>query len=131
MGHAAELVSHVVASLAHRNSLANVTIENYEKGATDYEREASAQRRRTNLEAKLLPRTGHPDVGTAAPLHELQTIRAAQGLGPTSQRVPVTHCTVYYECRRSDSAKHVDQMLGTGVLIYPETGTMLCTYVPS
>ncbi|KAI1788424.1 hypothetical protein LXA43DRAFT_1091785 [Ganoderma leucocontextum] len=101
--------------------------EIYETGAPDYEREQSAQRRLTNLEIKLhRDRTGNPGiVGTTVPLDELQTIRATQGVSTASHRTQVHHCTVYYECRRSDSAKHVDQMLGTGVIFFPEVNTML------
>lgn len=124
---AVERVSHVAASFAQRDSLANVTKENYENGELDHERESSAQRRRANLEAKLhTGRTDTPDVGMAVPLQELQTIRAAQGLGASPQRAQVPHCTIYYECRRSDSSKHVDHMLGTGVICFPEVNTMLC-----
>nr|VWO98094.1 Lysyl endopeptidase (EC (Protease IV) (PvdS-regulated endoprotease) [Ganoderma boninense] len=99
--------------------------ENYENGTLNHEREMSANRRRSNLENKLLNRTDSSGIGTVVPLDELQTIRAAQGDGITSQRTQVTHCTVYYECRRSDSAKHVDLMLGTGVIFFPEVSTML------
>ena len=103
--------------------------DNYEKRQPDHEREESAQRRRTNLDNKF-----HRDradsagpVGSAVSLEELQTIRAAQGITNSSQRTQVSHCTVYYECRRSDSAKHIDLMLGTGVIFFPEVNTMLGT----
>ncbi|KAM5541934.1 hypothetical protein V8D89_004244 [Ganoderma adspersum] len=99
--------------------------KNYEDGASDYERKTSAQCCRSNLEAKLLYRADNPDVSTAIPLQELQTIWASQGFGTPSQRAQVAHCTIYYECRRSDSAKHIDQMLGTGVIFFPEVNTML------
>ena len=68
-----------------------------------------------------------PWLGTAVSIEELQTIRASQGIGNTAHRTQVNHCTVYYECRRSDAPKHVDQMLGTGVIFFPETNTMLGT----
>ena len=61
-------------------------------------------------------------------IDEMQAIRAAQGIGSPAHKVQVNHCTVYYECRRSDSAKHIDQMLGTGVMSFPEVNTMLGTY---
>ncbi|KAI1785491.1 kinase-like domain-containing protein [Ganoderma leucocontextum] len=66
----------------------------------------------------------HRAIGTTVPIQELQAVRTAQGISPTSQQ-PMVYCTVYYECRRSDSAKHVDQMLGTGVISFPEVNTML------
>ena len=62
-------------------------------------------------------------VGTATSVSELQAIRVAQGIG--SSGAQATYYTVYYECRRSDSTKHVDQMLGTGVISFPDTQTML------
>ncbi|KAI1791947.1 hypothetical protein LXA43DRAFT_1135462 [Ganoderma leucocontextum] len=69
----------------------------------------------------------HAPVGTATSVPELQAIRVAQGIG-SSQRTQVAYCTVYYECRRSDSTKHVDQMLGTGVISFPENQTMLALW---
>lgn len=91
------------------------------------EREQSAQRRHATLEMKLhRDRFDNPaHIGTMHPVDELQTIRAAQGFSSASQRTQVNHCTVYYECRRSDCPKHADQMLGTGVIFFPETNTML------
>lgn len=109
----------------------NIFADNYESGAPDYERETSAQRCRANLEMKLLLRTDNPGAGTVVPLQELQTVRAAQGLSITSHRTQVNHYTVYYECRRSDSAKQIDQMLGTGVIFFPEVNTMLGSSHPT
>nr|VWP02501.1 Reducing polyketide synthase FUB1 (EC (Fusaric acid biosynthesis protein 1) [Ganoderma boninense] len=99
--------------------------DNFEKGVPDHDRETAAERRRANLDGKLLNRSDNPDVGTAVPLQELQAIRATQGFSAPTQRAQVPHCTIYYECRRSDAAKHVDQMLGTGVIFFPEVNTML------
>ena len=112
--------------LAERDSHANAAIENYETGTADHDRETSAQRRRANLEAKLVNGAANPGVGTTVPLQELHAVRAAQGCGVPPQREQVTYFTIYYECRRSDSSKHVDHMLGTGVLHVPEVNTMLC-----
>lgn len=110
-------------------SLIDAIIENDERGGSDYDREQSAQRRRANLDAKF--QRSRPDgtelIGIAVSLEEMQTIRATQGFASTNQRTQVPHCTVYYECRRSDSAKHIDQMLGTGVIFFPEVNTMLGT----
>ena len=112
--------------LSKESSLLTQTLDNYEQRISDSDRETSAQRRRITLEAKLLHRSGNPGVGSAVPLQELQTIQATQGFGAPSQRVQVPHCTIYYECRRSDCPRHIDQMLGTGVIFFPETSTMLC-----
>ena len=102
---------------------ANVTIDNYERGILDHERENSAQRRRANLEIKFSNRTDNPLVGTANPVAELQAVQAAQGFGAASHKAHGTG--VYFECRRSDAPKQIDQMLGTGVIFFPEVNTML------
>lgn len=110
------------------HAVTNVVEANYEAGTIDYERELAAQRRHANLDAKMrkpLSEGSYRAVGTVVPIHELQAVRTAHGIGHASQHGPVTYCTVYYECRRSDSAKHVDQMLGTGVISFPEINTML------
>ena len=101
-----------------------MVIENYEKGALDHERDQSAQLRHANLEFKLRKDRPNGAVGPSVSLEELQMIRATQGIGTASLKIQVNHYTVYYECRRSDS-KHVDQMLGTGVIFFAEVNTML------
>ena len=116
-------VIHAQGSLIQRLKV------NYEKGTFDNDREVAAQRRHANLEAKM-HRTptngGHRAVGTAVPIHELQAVRSSQGIGSPSQLAALL-CAVYYACRRSDSAKQIDQVLGTGVIPFPETSTMLGT----
>lgn len=107
----------------------NFVEANYEAGTIDHDRELAAQRRQANLEAKMCkaPSDGghfHCVIGTTAPIHELQAIRSAQGIGSPSQQA-IAYCTVYYKCRRSDCTKQVDQMLGTGVISFPETNTLL------
>lgn len=101
---------------------------NYEAGGIDHDRELAAQRRHANLDAKMRKTTSdanfHRAVGTSVPIQELQAVRTAQGIGSPSQRA-MAYCTVYYDCRRSDSTKQVDQRLGTGVISFLEGNTML------
>ena len=106
---------------------ANVTVVNYETNTSDPEREASAHRRRSNLESKLLHRTDTPAsrTGTLVPLPELQAVRVAQGISSASQKTEVNHYGVFFETRRSDMPKTVYQMLGTAVIFFPENETML------
>ena len=73
---------------------------------------------------------GRMPVGPTTPLPELQAVRMAQGIGSPSLRTQMAFCTVYYECRRSDSTKNIDQMLGTGVISFPENQTMLGKELP-
>ena len=92
----------------------------------DQDRDRSAQRRHTNLAVKMNKPASSDvpgSVGTATSVPELQAIRAAQGIG-SSERAQ-SYYSVYFECRRSDSTKHIDQMLGTGVICFPDTQTML------
>ncbi|KAM5532479.1 hypothetical protein V8D89_013832 [Ganoderma adspersum] len=97
--------------------------DNYERGILDHEQENSAQCRRANLEINFSNRTDNPVVGTANSLTELQAVQAVQGFGAASKRA---HCTaVYFGCRRSDAPKQINQMLGTGVIFFPEVNTML------
>ena len=103
----------------------NVVIENYETGGLDYDRDQSAQWCHIDLDAKFHRDRSSNAVGTMVALEELQTIRASQGISAATHRTQVAHCTVYYECRRSDSPKHADQMLGTRVIFFPEVNTML------
>ena len=110
-------------SLVLCDTPANTTIDNYERGTLDYERENSAQRRRANLEAKFSNRTDNPVVGTANSLAELQAVQAIQGFGAAPQKAH--GAAVCFECRRSDAPKQIDQMLGTGVIFFPEVNTML------
>ena len=112
-------------SLVLCDTPANVAIDNYEKGISDYERENSAQRRRANLEMKFSNRTDNPVIGTANPIAELQTIQAAQVFGAASQKAHGT--AVHFECRLSDAPKQINQMLGTGIIFFPEVNTMLGT----
>lgn len=97
----------------------------YEAGLTDQDREWATQRRHLNPVTKMNKNSQRDSVGTTTSVEELQAIRTAQGIGSPSQRSLAVLCTIYYECRRSDSAKHVDQMLGTGVISFPELYTML------
>ena len=100
---------------------------NYEAGFVDHDRELAAQRRHVNLDAKMRKTpidAVHRPIGTMVPIQELQAVRTAQGIGYTSQQ-SIMFWTVYFECRRSDSPKNVDQMLGTGVISFPEGHTML------
>ena len=100
---------------------------NYEAGELDQDRDRGAQRRHVNLVAKMTKSSnndGH-NVGIATSLQELQAIRTSQGIASPSYRLQAAFCTIYYECRQSDSTKHVDQMLGTGVISFPEGHTML------
>ena len=125
--HAVERVSRFNHAVFECRRPFDLVLENYETGTTDHEREQCAERRRANLDAKLHRGRTEDRTGSAGPLGELQTIGATQGFGPSSQRPQVNHCTIYYECRRSDSSKHTDQMLGTGVIFFPEVNTMLGT----
>ena len=98
----------------------------YESGGIDHDREAAAQRRHVNLDAKMRKTPGNGlqrAVGTTVPIEELQAVRTAQGIGSPSQQHTV-YCSVYYECHLSN-AKHADQMLGLGVISVPELDTML------
>lgn len=98
----------------------------YETDTVDHDRELAAQRRHANLEAKMhkSPSAGVPHApGAMVPIPELQAVRSAQGIGSTSQLA--AYIAIYYGCRRSDSSKQIDQMLGTGTISFPQDGTML------
>lgn len=101
----------------------------YEGGAVDHDRELAAQRRHANIDVKMhkTPSDGaHRAHGTMVPIHELQAVRVAQGIGSPSQLAKVSFL-IHYECRKSDFPKQIDQMLGTGLLSFDENSTMLGT----
>ena len=103
-----------------------IPLANYEAGIRDQDRDRGAERRHLNLTVKMNKSSNNNNaVGTTTSMHELQAIHMAQGIGSPSQRPQTSFCIVYYECRRSDSAKHIDQTLGTGVISFPEAHTML------
>lgn len=103
----------------------------YEAGRIDNDREQAAQRRHANLDVKMhkTPSDASHRAGTTVSITELQAVRTAQGIGSPSQQA-VAYPSVQFQCRKSDNSKQIDQMLGTGVISFPETETMLGTTRP-
>ncbi|RDX40325.1 hypothetical protein OH76DRAFT_1490371 [Lentinus brumalis] len=64
-----------------------------------------------------------PTTGATTSLAELQAMRAAQDV--QNSATPGRECLIYFEVRRSDSPKHLDDTLGTGCLTLLETVSML------
>lgn len=72
-----------------------------------------------------------PTTGATTSLAELQAMRAAQDV--QNSATPGRECLIYFEVRRSDSPKHLDDTLGTGCLTLLETVSMLgklCPVIP-